>query len=94
MKITLNGISSAIFSFTKKHAEQHETLTKAVEQLTTQTLLNTKDIGNHEKRLDEGNKDFKEIKKSIAGLEKSYAVLADRAERRRDEFGKTDKEKK
>jgi len=33
-------------------------------------------IESHEKRLDKGSKDFEEIKKDIAGLNTSYAVLA------------------
>ena len=33
-------------------------------------------LANHEKRLDKGSKDFEEIKKDIAGLNTSYAVLA------------------
>ena len=35
-------------------------------------------IQTHEKRLDKGSEDFKEIRKSIAGLDTSYAVLAER----------------
>jgi len=33
-------------------------------------------IESHEKRLDKGSRDFEEIKKDIAGLNTSYAVLA------------------
>lgn len=35
-------------------------------------------IGNHEKRLDKGSEDFDDIKQSIAGIDKSMAVFAEK----------------
>ncbi len=105
MKLTLNGISTAIFGMTKKHADQHEIIVKAIDKIANwqhcqfhdglaesieviarQQVLNTDHISVHEKRLDEGAKCFDDIKKSIASLDKSYAVLAEQAKHRREEF--------
>lgn len=38
-------------------------------------------VQEHEKRLNKGGKDFEDIKKDIAGLNTSYAVLAERVQK-------------
>lgn len=105
MKLSLNGIRDGIFGLTRKHADQHEIIVKAIDKIANwehckfhnsfmksiddfarQQALNTDHISTHEKRLDKGAKDFDEIKKSIASLDKSYAVLAEQARHRRKEF--------
>jgi hypothetical protein len=107
MKFSLNGVSSAIFGLTKKHAEQHEAIVKAIDKIANwehckfhngsmqlidefaqQQVLNTDHIAQHERRLDKGAKDFDDIKKSIASLDKSYAVLAEQAKHRREDYEK------
>lgn len=88
-----------------EHCIFHHEFETIVGQIARQQALNTDHITQHEKRLDEGTEDFKEIKrsiaslersftKSIASLEKSYAVLAERAEHRREEFEDKDKKDK
>ncbi len=110
MKLTLNGIMSSMFALTKKHAEQHDMIMKAIDKIANwehckfhnssmesiegfarQQALNTDHISRHEKRLDKGAKDFEEIKKSIASLDKSYAVLAEKAKHRREDVEDKDK---
>jgi hypothetical protein len=111
VKLTLNGISTVIFGLTKKHADQHEIIVKAIDKIANwqhcqfhdgfvesvdnfarQQALNTDHIATHEKRLDDGAKDFDDIKKSIASLDKSYAVLAEQAKHRREKFKDKDKD--
>ena len=103
MKISLNGLSSAIFGVSRKHQDQHADMMRAIDVLANreqckfhrdcektmgtvirQQTLNTDHIAQHEKRLDKGVEDFKEIKKSIASLDKSYSLLAQKAEQRRE----------
>lgn len=107
MKLSFNGIMAGMFGLTKKHAEQHEAIVKAIDKIANwehckfhngsmqlidefaqQQALNTDHIATHEKRLDKGAKDFDEIKKSIASLDKSYAVLAEQAKHRREDYKK------
>ena len=91
-----------MFALTKKHADQHEMIVKAIdtianwehckfhnnfmssiEDFARQQMLNTDHISKHEKRLDKGATDLEEIKKSLASLDKSYAVLAEKYSHRR-----------
>lgn len=76
MRISFNAISTALFGLSKKHCEMHIAINKTLEKITAQQLLNTDHIAQNTKRLDIGTEDFKEIRESIAGLDKSYALLA------------------
>lgn len=69
-----------------EHCKFHHTFAESIETVARQQALNTDHIATHEKRLEKGAKDFDEIKKSIASLDKSYAVLAEQAKHRRDEY--------
>lgn len=72
----------------REQCKFHRDCEKTMGLVIQQQALNTDHIATHEKRLDKGAKDFEAIKKSIASLDKSYAVLAERATQRRDEFDK------
>jgi len=68
----------------KEQCKFHRDCEKTMGEVMRQQLLNTDHIAQHEKRLDEGKEDFKEIKKSLTGLDKSYALLAQKADQRRE----------
>lgn len=70
----------------REQCKFHRDCEKTMGVVIQQQALNTDHIATHEKRLDEGAKHFDSIKKSIASLDKSYAVLAEQARHRRKEF--------
>ncbi len=80
---TASSISAFLFGVSKKHVEVHEKIDNTLEEVCTQQAINCAHIEDHTKRLDIGAQDFKDIRKSIAGIDTSLAVLAEKAEQRR-----------
>ena len=72
----LPSIIALLFGVSKKHSEEHVTINNTLAQIASQQLLNTDHITQNTEQLKNGRKEFKEVNKSIAGLDKSYALLA------------------
>jgi len=73
---SLSTLSSFLFGMSKKHNEEHDVINNTLAQVASQQLLNTDHIAQNTEQLKDGRKEFKETRKSIAGLDKSYALLA------------------
>ena len=85
MKVpTISSISAALFGVSKKHCDIHTDIAESLKEVATRQAVNVEQIKNNTKRLDIGSEDFKDIRKAIAGLDKSFAVLAEKAKQRRN----------
>ena len=73
---SLSTLSSFLFGVSKKHSEEHTIIDRTLVQIASQQLLNTDHIALNTEQLKDGRKEFKEIRESMAGLDKSYALLA------------------
>lgn len=72
-----NGKASPLALSLQKDCKQtHRDLDSQIKTIDICLVQHKGTIETHEKRLDQGSKDFADIKKSISSLDKSYAVLA------------------
>jgi len=97
MKAIIRLAQNVLFCAADDHKESHSELVKlntAVEsnlQLQSQRLDQHKErLDKQEEKLDNGSKEFKEIRKAMASLDKSYALLAQKAKDRRESDRKED----
>lgn len=89
---TMSSLSAALFGISKKHCEVHENIAETLEKVAIQQATNVEQIKNHKELLDSGTQDFKDIKKHMASIDTSIAVLAEKAKQRRNAYKKEDDE--
>lgn len=84
MNVSISKLSAALFGIGEKHCEQHAAIMKTLEKGAIQQALNVDHIAENTKDLEEGRKEFKEVRSAIAKINTNVALLAQKAEQRRN----------
>lgn len=75
-KISLSNIGAAVFGLSKKHCEQHATITKQLADVATQQVLNADHIAQNTEQL-------KDFKVAVEKINYNVAYLTGKADKRR-----------
>lgn len=84
MNISISKLGAFLFGIGEKHCEQHATILKTFEEIAVQQALNVDHIAENTKDLEEGRKEFKAVSKAIANINTDVALLAQKAQQRRN----------